>query len=315
MSPDSLATPYATPPATPDANGEYPAWPAHRVALPGRTLTVRAAPGTGSAPEPAVLVHGLGGSSQNWTDLMGHLADRLESRAPDLPGFGASPPPDDGDYSVEAHASTVAALVEADGRGPVHLFGNSLGGAVATVLAATRPDLVRTLTLVSPALPDFRPGRWRAPVGLLAVPGLGQAMARRLMEMTPEQRVEGLLDLCFADPAAVSPMRRQQALAEVEFRQSLPYAVDALAASTRGLMRSFLARGDEGLWAHAGRVQAPTLLLYGRVDRLVSYHVTAKASARFHHARLVLLPQCGHVAQMEDPALVARLVREHLDRA
>ena len=71
-------------------------------------------------------------------------------------GFGLSPPPDDGDYSMPAHVRAVVRLIESEGRVPVHLFGNSLGGAVATVVAARRPELVRTLTLVSPALPDFR---------------------------------------------------------------------------------------------------------------------------------------------------------------
>lgn len=293
----------------------FPAWPAERVALPGLTLHVRTAPAASAAAEPAMLVHGLGGSSLNWTDLMGLLADRLAARAPDLPGFGYSPPPDDGDYSVPGHARAVVRLIEHDGRGPVHLFGNSLGGAVATVVAATRPDLVRTLTLVSPAMPDLRPGRWRLPVALLAVPGVGAAVSRRLMAMTPVERVEGLLELCFADPAAVPPQRRQEAIDDVVHRQSLPYAVDALAASTRGLMDSFLARGDLGLWAHARRVSVPTLLLYGRLDRLVSHHVTRRAKAAYPHARLVLLPRSGHVAQMEHPSLVARLVREHLDRA
>ena len=83
------------------------------------------------------MVHGLGGAATNWTDLMGLLDDRLHSIAPDLPGFGWSPPPPDGDYSVRAHARALAALLESVGDGrPVHLLGNSLGGTVALVVAA-----------------------------------------------------------------------------------------------------------------------------------------------------------------------------------
>src|SRR5919107_1400408 len=113
--------------------------------------------GPGDSHEPAVMVHGLGGAATNWTDLMGQLEDRLHSLAPDLPGFGWSPPPPHDDYSLRAHVAAVIALLEATGRGPVHLLGNSLGGTVTLVVAATRPDLVRTLTLVSPALPVLRP--------------------------------------------------------------------------------------------------------------------------------------------------------------
>ena len=52
---------------------------------------------------------------------------------------------------------SVISLIEQRGNWPVHLIGNSLGGAVSTRVAARRPDLVRTLTLISPALPDLRP--------------------------------------------------------------------------------------------------------------------------------------------------------------
>jgi pimeloyl-ACP methyl ester carboxylesterase len=111
-------------------------WPAETVRLPGEvTLCVRTTPSSPDA-EPAVLVHGLGGSALNWTTSSALLADRLASRAPDLPGFGDSPPPHDGDYGVDAHSRAIEVLIDADGRGPVHLFGNSLGGAIAVIVAA-----------------------------------------------------------------------------------------------------------------------------------------------------------------------------------
>ncbi len=119
------------------------------VSLPGIGLTVRCRPGDRAGLPPALYVHGLGGSSQNWSALMPLLSDVVDGEAVDLPGFGDSPPPDDGDYSVTGHARAVIRLLDAEERGPVHLFGNSLGGAVATRVAAVRPDLVRTLTLVS----------------------------------------------------------------------------------------------------------------------------------------------------------------------
>ena len=261
------------------------------------------------------MVHGLGGSALNWTDLMAQLTDRLDSRAPDLPGFGFSPPPDDGDYSLDGHARAVIALLEHDDRGPVHLFGNSLGGVVATHVASSRPDLVRSLVLISPALPNFRPGLWRTQVALLSLPGLGQLLSRRLVDMSPQERVRGLLDLVYADPSVISPERVAEAVVEVERRAALPYAVDAMAASTRGLVTSFLVSGSSAPWARASRVTAPTLLMYGREDKLVSSRVAPKAKAAFPNATVVVLPKTGHVAQMEHPELVARFVREHLDAA
>src|SRR5690242_15777939 len=135
-------------------NAPIPHWPGELASAGAQRLFVRTAPGGG---EPAVYIHGLAGSATNWTDLMAELSDFVSGDAVDLPGFGFSPPPPNGDYSISAHARAVAGFIAARGRGPVHLFGNSLGGAVATRLAARRPDLIKSLTLVSPALPDLRP--------------------------------------------------------------------------------------------------------------------------------------------------------------
>ncbi|NUP39544.1 MAG: alpha/beta fold hydrolase, partial [Streptomyces sp.] len=170
----TAATVAAVPPAGPVlADGET----SRTVQLPGLSLLVRSrghdrrAPADGPA-EPAMFVHGLGGSSQNWSALMASLADILDVQALDLPGFGHSPPPDDGNYSIAAHARAVVRLLDAGNRGPVHLFGNSMGGAVAVKVAAARPDLVRTLTLVSPALPELPPQSTALPTALAAVPGM-----------------------------------------------------------------------------------------------------------------------------------------------
>lgn len=291
----------------------YDGWPAEKVALPRElTLNVRVSPTTAD-PEPAVMVHGLGGSSLNWTWLMGLLKDRLAARAPDLPGFGLSPPPHDGRYTVAAHAEAVEALIEKDGRGPVHLFGNSLGGAVVTTVAASRPDLVRTLTLVSPALPDLAPGVYRSQVLATALPGVGPAVTRKVGELSPERRVRELVKLVFADPSTATADWLAAAEREVAVRQRQPYAVDAMARSARGIVGEFLSRRPDGLWGQAARVKAPTLLIYGAADKLVRPVMARKARRTFPDARLYVLPHTGHVAQIEHPHLVARLVRAHLD--
>src|SRR5205823_9072707 len=99
-------------------------------------------------------------------------------------------------------------------------FGNSMGGAIAIVVAASRPDLVRTLTLVSPAVPDLRP-RWRRqdPVlPLMMLPGLRTALLRRLDKGSPEIRVRRMLRLCFPDPGSVPPESLTAAVAEIRYR-------------------------------------------------------------------------------------------------
>lgn len=285
-------------------------WPARTVRAGRYRLSVRAAEPTSPDAQAAVLVHGLGGSAQNWTDLMALVRDVLDAQAPDLPGFGHSEPPFDGDYSIDGHARAVAALIEAAGRGPVHLAGNSLGGAVVTRLAATRPELVRTLTLVSPALPDLRMRRTSAPTGLMAMPVLGEAVTRVLARQDPAERVRGLLALTYGDPGLVPPERQREAAAEYLRRGSVPYSSQALLRSLRGLMRAYLERGAGSLWQQAAQIRVPTLLVYGGRDKLVDARMADRAAATFPAARLLVLPDSGHVAQMEHPELVASAMRD-----
>ncbi|MFF1453128.1 alpha/beta fold hydrolase [Streptomyces sp. NPDC058274] len=282
------------------------------VGLPGITLTVRSRPPERDGLPPALYVHGLGGSSQNWSALMPRLDGLVDSEALDLPGFGDSPPPDDGDYSVNGHARAVIRYLDASGRGPVHLFGNSLGGAVTTRVAAVRPDLVRTLTLVSPALPEIRAQRTAWPTALLALPGVARLFTRFTRDWSAEQRVRGVTALCYGDPTIVTPEAFRNAVEEMERRLALPYFWDAMARSARGIVNAYTLGGQHSLWRQAERVLAPTLLIYGGRDQLVGYRMAQRAARAFRDARLLTLPDAGHVAMMEYPETVATAFRELL---
>ncbi|MFJ6786211.1 alpha/beta fold hydrolase [Streptomyces angustmyceticus] len=325
-SPDTATAALPVPPAGPGRHGGEET--VRTVTLPGLTLTVRAPAGHpargGDGPdagdgrevparEPALYVHGLGGSSQNWSDLMPLLADRVDGEAVDLPGFGHSPPPADGNYSVSAQARAVIRHLDAAGRGPVHLIGNSMGGAASTRVAAERPDLVRTLTLISPALPELRPQLTAVPTALLAVPGVAGLFGRLTHDWTPERRTREVLALCYGDPGRVSPEGFNAAVDEYARRLELPYFWEVMERSARGLVNAYTLGGQHNLWRQAERVLAPTLLVYGGRDRLVSYRMARRAAAAFRGSRLLTLPEAGHVAMMEYPETVARAVRELLD--
>jgi len=282
------------------------------VGLPGITLSVRSRPPARAGLPPALYVHGLGGSSQNWSSLMTQLDGLVDSEALDLPGFGDSPPPDDGNYSVTGHARAVIRYLDAASRGPVHLFGNSLGGAVATRVAAVRPDLVRTLTLVSPALPEIRAQRTAWPTALLSVPGVARLFTKLTKDWSAEQRVRGVMALCYGDPNRVTPEAFRDAVEELERRLALPYFWDAMTRSSRGLVDAYTLGGQHGLWRQAERVLAPTLLVYGGRDQLVGYRMAQRAARSFRDSRLLSLPEAGHVAMMEYPDVVATAFRELL---
>jgi len=258
-------------------------------------------------------VHGLGGSATNWTDLMDLLSGDLDSHAVDLPGHGRSAPPARGRYDLDSHAAAVVGYIESHGLGPVHLLGNSMGGAISTRIAAERPDLVRSLTLISPALPHLNRAKGSDPrLPLLLMPGLSGLTRRYLARLPAEQRVQSVIDVCFADPSRIPAQRLAETIEEARRRQSLPWALDSLVGSLRGIARAYVDRSSRNLWSQAALVSAPTLLVYGKQDRMVSFTTAAKAAATFPNSRLLALDHVGHVAQMEDPATVAEAVRELL---
>jgi pimeloyl-ACP methyl ester carboxylesterase len=288
-----------------------PHWPGRFVSLPGgQRVYVRAGPA--SAGEPALCVHGLAGSSRNWTDLIDLLQPRLACTALDLPGFGDSPPRPDGRYSIAALAQTVAALIESQ-QEKVHLIASSLGGAVAVKLAAESPDLVKTVTLISPALPDSRPHLDDLQFALMSLPGAGARLIRKYDRLPPQNRVADVITTCFSDPARFHQTRFATEVAELARRDTLDHATAALVGSVRALTTEFFRRGRHTAWRDAARVTAPTLVIYGSQDRVVDPRQAGRAVHAFRDAKLVVLPRTGHLAHMERPAQVAAEIAGLLD--
>jgi pimeloyl-ACP methyl ester carboxylesterase len=280
-----------------------PHWPGRLVPLGDHEVYVRGVPpGPG---EPALCVHGLEGSSRNWTDLMDLLRPALACEAVDLPGFGNSRPRPDGASSIAALAQTVTALIGQLGRGPVHLIGNSLGGAVCVKIAARRPELVRTLTLVSPALPDSRPRLDLLRFPVMSLPLVGTRVLRRLQVTPPEHRVADVIATCYCDPARFPPERFAAEVAELTRRDSLGYGQSVLVGSLRTLTAETMRVGRWSAWRDAARITAPSLVIYGSHDRLVDPRMAGRAAHAFAHGRIVVLPRTGHLAHMEHPHLVA----------
>ena len=279
-----------------------PHWPGTYVDLGDHRVYVRSVPD--EPGEPALCLHGLAGSSRNWTDLMDLLRPRLAADALDLPGFGDSPPRPDGRYSIAALAQTVTAYIQQ--RDPVHLIGNSLGGAVAVKVAATRPELVKTLTLISPALPDSRPRLDLIRFPVMSLPRVGARLLNKYGALPPHARVADVIATCYSDPARFAPERFATEVTELTRRDTLDYSTTALVGAIRTLTAEFF---KHQAWRDAARVTAPSLVIYGSHDRLVDPRMAGRAAQAFAGAgagaRIVVLPRTGHLAHMEDPARIA----------
>ncbi|HVM19854.1 MAG TPA: alpha/beta hydrolase [Egibacteraceae bacterium] len=98
--------------------------------------------------EPLVLLHGgIGTGHYHWSKQVKTLSEQFRLHLPDLPGHGRTPLPDDGRYDREVQVEAVASYLD-DLGGPVHVAGFSMGGHALLALAARRPELFASLTLI-----------------------------------------------------------------------------------------------------------------------------------------------------------------------
>ncbi|EFG03599.1 hydrolase (plasmid) [Streptomyces clavuligerus] len=278
--------------------------PARRRTTVQQPLSTVYAPGPDPGAATAVFLHGLGGWTHNWAALIDLVRDTAHCLAVDLPGFGRSAPPPDGVVTVGRQAAAVAGHLDRAGHRRVHLVGNSLGALAALHLAAERPDLVATLTLVSPVLPAL-PTPQALRVALLGLPGASRLLAGQSVE----RQLDDLYRLIYADPALVGDGQRAVEARERQRRAQLPYAPAVLAAGVRAVVRAHLPLPGGSPWQQARRIAVPTLLVYGRDDRLVPFRTASRAHAAFRDARLLTLPGVGHVAMQERPRPVAAALR------
>lgn len=145
---------------------------------------IEAGPAHRASLEPLVLIHGIGGSADDWEFQVPFFSRRCRVIALDLPGCGQSPKT--GHYSIPAFAEDVWATLDQLGVGEASLVGHSMGGAVAMQMAVNSPSRVRHLILAD-TLASFEIDSMRKLVlywyRLLAVKLLGPAWLSRAVAL------------------------------------------------------------------------------------------------------------------------------------
>lgn len=268
---------------------------------------VRYADFGGSGP-PIVLVHGLGGALVNWIAAGPLLAKHGRVLAVDLAGFGLTPRAGRS-ASIHANARFLGRFIEDVAGSPAIVVGNSMGGMVAILEAAARPESVAGLVLVDPVLP-MAGGPDRLVLlafAAYALPGLGERFVRsRVAALGPEGLVRETLRYCCANPSSV---REDVLQAHIEFarlRDRQPWAQPAFLQGARSLVRLVLR--PRTYRRVIRRVEAPTLLIHGARDRLVSL-LSARAAARLRPDwTFRVLGGVGHVAPLEAPERLADVI-------
>jgi pimeloyl-ACP methyl ester carboxylesterase len=256
--------------------------------------------------DPIVMLHGIGRSLEDWAPQHEALPATHRVISMDLLGFGLSEPPP-GPSTLARLATGVGDVLDALGvRRPVHLFGNSLGGAVALAMQAAHPERVQTLVLAAPAgfgqevVLDLR---------LLTIPGLGHVLLRHAGPRTARRTERAL----FHDPSFVTDERVRHAL-RVAAQPARP-AVFLDVVRELGTVRGIRPGWRSALLADVARDPRPTLVVWGDRDRILPAHHLRAARAALPHAQSHVFPDAGHLPQVERAAEFAALAVGFLDSA
>ena len=243
------------------------------------------------ADRPVLLLHGLGGSADSVAPLVPPLLP-ISARVVllELPGHGRSPPPSSGPLPAREYGNVVAGAVDrlyAD-YGPVVVIGNSLGGALALHVAHERPDKIAGVVGLNPAGADLSDEALSVFPESFADERLGAArMAQLLFHRTP-----WLFWLVARDFARNwSSPTVQKILDDARHDRDRSLGIDVLSA-----------------------IRAPVLILWGEKDRLLPATSVQDFRKHIPGAEVELIPNCGHIPQLERPAFTRRRVREFVEK-
>jgi pyruvate dehydrogenase E2 component (dihydrolipoamide acetyltransferase) len=260
----------------------------------------------GTGDRAVLLVHGVGGWAENWTETIERVAATgRRAIAFDLPGFGESTGVKGARYFDPRdpfYPAVVDGVRKALGLERPHLVGHSLGGGIVAVTAVTHPQAWRSMTLVAPG--GFGPDIALF-LRLFSLPFLGLTT----WLPRPKAAARAVLESCFHDRSRIP----EHLYAEGErFDRSYPETLRVMraVATLRGVRPSL----REAWLRRAGEYTGPVLVVWGREDGVVpAAHMKALRES-YPSAELRTIESAGHLVMPEQPDAFAGAFIPFLDR-
>jgi pyruvate dehydrogenase E2 component (dihydrolipoamide acetyltransferase) len=237
----------------------------------------------GEGARVAILIHGFGGDLDNWLFNIDALAATTTVYALDLPGHGQSTKAIE-TPSLDGLARVIIGFMDAMGVGSAHLVGHSMGGAVAATLALLAPDRVDSLALIASA-------GLGEEINAAYIDGFVSAKSRR--DLKP------VVELLFHDSGLVS---RQLVDDLLKFKR-----LDGVDEALSGLSAGLFADGRQAatMIDDLNALDLPILVIWGAGDQIIP---AAHAKALGPNARAEIIPEAGHMVQMEKAGRVNELL-------
>lgn len=259
--------------------------------------------GTG---QPLVLIHGLASNMGFWRYNIPALeAQGFRVIAVDLIGYGKSSKPYSAPYTLRFYAETIRALLNELGIAKATWVGHSMGGQIAITAALHFPEAVEKLVLLAPAgFEAFKQGEgdW-----------LRNATNPDFVKKTPQERVRANIIQNFYDWND-----EWEWLIEERVRLAATEEFDRFAYAVWKCVGAML---DEYVWDKLGNISAPTLVIAGENDNLIpnpflhggrTRNVMEQGAKAIPNAKLLMIPQAGHMIQIERSTEVSEAIANFL---
>lgn len=249
---------------------------------------------------PLVLVHGIPTSSFLWRNMIEELSDNRKVIALDLPGFGFSDPPPNGDYSISGYAGLLESFLEALSIERSTLVCHDLGGPMVLTYALRHPEKYQRLIILDTFLHTDLPP-WGLfmkvaairPIGEIFMWLGGKSIARAGLE-------EGVMD-------------KSRISDEIVQRYYMPGGnSDKLKKTMLGTLRIDYMEDLEFIEKNLGTIDKPTLILWGENDKFLPVSLGERIHEDITGSKMQIIPNCGHFIQEDHPEEATKIITEFI---
>lgn len=249
------------------------------------------------AGDPILCLHGLGANIYSWRHFVAPFSQKNKLILVDFKGCGKSPKPRDKHYSIEDKANEIYSLILEENLANLTLVGNSLGGAICLLLALRLSDeqpgrLSKLILIDSAGDKRYLPPHLSLLRSVLGAPIIYLSPSRLAAKMT--------LRMCYYD--------RKKITAEQVKAYASPLASLGGRHALLETARQCIPANVDELVARLGTIKVPTLILWGREDRVMPLAVGELLHQFIPDSILEVIEECGHIPQEEKPAeTIARI--------
>jgi len=253
---------------------------------------------------PVILLHGFGSSAYSWRFLGPALAADHRVFTLDLKGYGLSAKPEDGKYAISDQAGMVAEFIRARDLHDLVVIGHSMGGGVALMtyfkVVEDEPARIKKMVLIDSAgYPQKMP--WF--IWLAKAPVLGSVGGNLV---SPRFASTMALRKCYYNKAKITDAQ----IDTYAYYASLPGGREAVVATAQQIVPEDI----EAVIARYQTIKVPVLIVWGAEDEVVPLSVGRNFKRDIPNSELVILPQCGHIPQEEEPQETTRIAKEFLQK-